>query len=141
MSLVQLIYVSSVTSELSDAELDRILESSVRHNAEQEITGLLLYAEGNFMQVLEGSEAAIDETYGRICADARHKNLVLLSREVIENRQFSRWHMGYRRLDGVSVPPSSAYLDLARLRPDGHTVEAQAGDALALLRHFYELNR
>lgn len=47
--LVQLIYVSNATHLLSQAELLSILESSVRHNRQQDITGMLLYANGAFM--------------------------------------------------------------------------------------------
>lgn len=72
MGLLQLIYISAATGALSDQELDSILASSVRHNAENGVTGLLIYAEGNFMQVLEGDPRALDETYTRIARDSRH---------------------------------------------------------------------
>ncbi|HRH73370.1 MAG TPA: BLUF domain-containing protein, partial [Zoogloea sp.] len=98
MPLVQLIYVSSACRDLSEDELCDILESSVRHNTQQGITGVLLYKNGSFMQVIEGEEAAIDETYSRICDDDRHKDIFLLSKEAISKRDFPRWAMGFRRL-------------------------------------------
>lgn len=63
MALVRLIYVSSAVEELPDQVLDDILKSAVQHNKPQNITGMLLYCGGNFMQVLEGEEAAVKETY------------------------------------------------------------------------------
>jgi hypothetical protein len=53
MALSELIYVSTVVGE-SEHELGAILESSVRHNQLNGITGMLLYYRGGFMQVLEG---------------------------------------------------------------------------------------
>ncbi|MCK6375779.1 MAG: BLUF domain-containing protein, partial [Zoogloea sp.] len=64
--LVQLIYVSSAARLLDEQALRAILESSVRHNTPQAVTGMLLYANGAFMQVLEGDEAAVAETMSRI---------------------------------------------------------------------------
>ncbi|HNJ76842.1 MAG TPA: BLUF domain-containing protein [Azospira sp.] len=62
MSLIHLIYVSTAQGELDDVDLDRIMDSSVRRNTAARITGMLLYAGGNFMQVLEGEEADVDAT-------------------------------------------------------------------------------
>lgn len=59
MSMIQLIYVSTANHLLSELEIRQILDSSIRHNTPQEVTGLLLYSDGSFMQVLEGDEAAV----------------------------------------------------------------------------------
>lgn len=75
MALVQLIYVSSLVSLDMESELGKILESSVRHNLENGITGMLLYSGGNFIQVLEGDQDKVGETYERILADPRHISL------------------------------------------------------------------
>ncbi|HOY02278.1 MAG TPA: BLUF domain-containing protein [Zoogloea sp.] len=136
MPLVQLIYVSSACRELSDEELDHILESSIRHNTQQGITGVLLYTNGSFMQVIEGEEAAIEETYSRICDDDRHKDVFLLSKEVIAKRDFPRWAMGFRRLSRGEFESHPAY---APLLPDGFDAErigAQPGVATEMLRQF-----
>ena len=53
MALTELIYVSNLVGE-SEHELGAILESSVRHNQLNGITGMLLYYRGGLMQVLEG---------------------------------------------------------------------------------------
>ena len=38
------------------------------------ITGLLLFIDGGFLQMLEGEERAVRELYTRIAADRRHLN-------------------------------------------------------------------
>jgi hypothetical protein len=96
MALIHLIYVSTASIDYDDDELDRMLESSVRHNTSQHVTGMLLYARGNFIQVLEGEDTAVDETYDRIAKDPRHKGLIVIEREPIKKRDFDQWNMGFR---------------------------------------------
>ncbi|MCK6392788.1 BLUF domain-containing protein [Zoogloea sp.] len=136
MPLVQLIYVSSACKELSDDELDRILESSIRHNAQQGITGVLLYLNGNFMQVIEGEEAAIDETYSRIRDDERHKGLFVLARDVIPERDFPGWSMGFRRLTKRDVEHHPAFAPFLLGGFDAATIGARPGAVTEMLRQF-----
>jgi len=140
MALVQLIYLSTAAVEFSDEELDRILESSVRHNATQGLTGMLLYVGGCFMQVLEGEEAALDETYRRICKDPRHFNITTVSREPIETREFATWAMGFRRVnstDAFDLPGFEPIPSLGRIRS---LAESQDGLAKAALLQFAQKN-
>lgn len=122
MDLTQLIYVSSASVELSDAQLDDILASAVRHNKDNEITGLLLYAHGSFMQVLEGDRARVEETYTRILHDLRHRSSMVLHKEPIDAREFPDWSMAIRHLgprDAEAHPGYAPYFehgfDIARI--------------------------
>ncbi|WP_374499424.1 BLUF domain-containing protein [Zoogloea sp.] len=136
MPLVQLIYVSSACRDLSENELYDILESSIRHNTQQGITGVLLYTNGSFMQVIEGEEAAIEETYSRICDDDRHKGIFLLSKEAIAKRDFPRWAMGFRRLGRGELDPHPAYAPFLPNGFDAERIGAQPGAATEMLRQF-----
>jgi hypothetical protein len=136
MSLVQLIYVSSATKELSDDVLDQILESSVTHNGPQDVTGLLLYCGGNFMQVLEGEESEVSKTYDRISKDHRHHNLFILSKEKIEKKDFSAWSMGFRRVTTADTVTHPAYAPLFVNGFDAAKIGAVDGLALAVLKEF-----
>lgn len=140
MSLIQLMYVSSATHQFSDHELDRILESCARHNAATGITGMLLYSEGNFMQVLEGSESAVAETYERICQDSRHTNFFLLSKDETPRREFSAWNMGFRRLTRRDAQNSPTYAPLFEHGFDPQQLGAQSSLAAEMLREFCHLN-
>lgn len=97
MKLVQLIYLSELVGR-DETSLGPILSASVRRNTAADITGMLLYSQGTFLQVLEGEEAAVEATYQRIVQDRRHHNAVLLSSEPIAQRQFADWRMGFRHL-------------------------------------------
>ena len=63
--MIQLIYLSDLAGR-DESVLADILASAVRHNTASGITGMLLYAGGNFLQVIEGEEDAVHETYKRI---------------------------------------------------------------------------
>ncbi|MEM5516826.1 BLUF domain-containing protein [Henriciella sp. AS95] len=84
--MYRLVYVSTARDAVSSQNLQDILESAIRNNSDAEVTGTLLYNGPNFLQVLEGPEAAVREIYDRICSDARHSHVVT----VLEERQTRR---------------------------------------------------
>lgn len=95
--LVQVIYVSSTAGELHADELQSLLLHSRRNNARDGITGMLLYAEGSILQVLEGPADAVDRTYEKIERDDRHRGLIRLVRREISEREFGDWSMALAR--------------------------------------------
>lgn len=136
MALIHLIYVSTAREEFDTAELDRILESAARHNALQNVSGMLLYAGGNFMQVLEGEESAVDETYARVDKDPRHSDVYLLVREPISQRDFAQWRMGFRRLGATDAASNSAFAPLFVRGFVSTSLRAKPGLALDMLKSF-----
>lgn len=116
MPLTQLIYASNAAREFCDDELAAILDSSIRHNRQNGITGLLLYARGTFLQALEGKQVAVEETYERIKKDNRHTELAVVEWAPILRRSFSDWSMGFRRCD---TPEAAAMLGRSRILETG----------------------
>lgn len=112
MPLTQLIYTSTVNEEVTEEALAEILQASLHHNGRHGITGMLLYCRGSFLQVLEGKEAAVAETFGRIARDGRHRNLVVIEGAPILRRSFGDWTMGYRRWGGRGDAPPPGYSGL-----------------------------
>lgn len=135
-SLVQLIYVSMAQHEFDDDVLDAILASSVRHNTHQQITGMLIYAEGNFLQVLEGPPVAVDDTMARIAADPRHCDLMVLGRLQVVQRDFEQWSMGFRRLTRRELMTHPAYASLVAGRIDFSMLGVRPGLAMDMLKEF-----
>jgi hypothetical protein len=136
MALNQLIYVSSATRKLDESDLAKILESAVRNNSVNDVTGMLLYASGNFLQVLEGAEAAVNETFSRISEDGRHQDIIEISREPVPSRDFVGWAMGFR---GISANDAKALPGYAPFFENGFkaaTIGARPGLALDLLKTF-----
>jgi hypothetical protein len=99
MSLFCLVYAS--TSILSDKpdlareQIEQILLISRRNNEAAEITGVLLFSDTNFSQVLEGPRIEVERLYETLNHDPRHKDLILLLSEPLPARQFSDWSMAY----------------------------------------------
>jgi len=107
--MLSLIYVSSSIKLLNDAELLDILKVSRENNGSKDITGLLLYKSGNFMQALEGPDEVVNALYEKIKADPRHKDVSVISREQIAARQFSKWEMAFTNLDNPEIKNESGY--------------------------------
>lgn len=107
--MLSLIYVSTSVKLLNDEELLDILKVSRENNSSREVTGLLLYKGGNFMQVLEGPDEVVEALYEMIKTDPRHKDVFVLSREQISNRQFPAWEMAFQNLDNPEVKNEPGY--------------------------------
>ena len=111
---IQLIYTSTALSDLSDEELFVILESSVRNNQQRNITGLLLYCKGTFLQMLEGAARDVDEIFEHIKKDSRHRNIEALLRTSTRTREFGNWHMGFRAMrksDAAALPNYAPFFE------------------------------
>ncbi|MEM9483137.1 MAG: EAL domain-containing protein [Cyanobacteria bacterium P01_F01_bin.116] len=96
--LIHLIYSSAATFPMQDADLIQLLEKSRENNSQTEITGMLLYENGSFFQILEGEPGAVDKLYERISQDDRHTKSVVIIREPIAKRAFGKWTMGFAKL-------------------------------------------
>ena len=111
--LHHLVYVSSATSLFRLPDLVGLLEQARELNARAGISGLLLYRDGAFLQVLEGAREAVHATYARIRADARHDRVVTLLDEPLAGREFADWRMGFVSLEDPAVlaqPDVSGFL-------------------------------
>ena len=93
--LVRLMYFSAATERVDLETVAEILEVAHQRNAAQEVTGMLCADRRWFLQCLEGGRNEVTETYQRIVNDARHRHLVVLCYEEIDERLFGSWHMGF----------------------------------------------
>ncbi len=92
----QLVYLSSASELYSRQALLDILQISRYNNSRANITGLLLYHEGNIIQFLEGEQEAVENLYNKIAKDHRHKGVLPLLRRMVRKRDFGAWSMGFR---------------------------------------------
>ena len=102
-AMYQLIYVSSARQLLSKEELLSILKRSRENNARLGITGLLLYREGNILQLLEGEKTLVDRIFSNVSRDDRHFNVITLFRGEVAEREFPDWSMGFHDLMSEEV--------------------------------------
>lgn len=109
-----LIYVSIANEAFREEELLDILRVSRDKNLRNGITGMLLYKNRKFMQLLEGPEKAVCETYARIVRDPRHRDVTVLLQGETPERDYVDWSMGFQNLEDESVrdtPGYSPFLD------------------------------
>lgn len=121
MQLNQLVYASAAANPFSQAELRGLLSKARARNSTVGITGLLLYHNQSFFQILEGEEEDTDSIFARIGRDPRHNRILLLSKKNIEERNFGDWSMGFVDLEQSSnqltgfvklMDAQSSFLDL-----------------------------
>jgi hypothetical protein len=136
MPLFSLIYVSSAAPDLKLVDLEGILEASVRNNKPRDITGMLLYVGGGFLQSLEGEEAAVIEMYRKIETDPRHQGIVVIERTPIESRSFPTWSMGFKYLGVEDSSKREVFRNLINSGFSPATRDVKPGAALAMLREF-----
>ena len=106
----RLIYFSKSSSVCLPGDIPDILSVSRDRNSGSHVTGILLFMDSVFMQVLEGEEAAVYETMNRIKTDPRHDEIYIFSDEEIGERVFGEWTMGFLNAE------ASALLEAAGLR-------------------------
>jgi len=111
--LFHLIYVSTEAWPMSEDDLVSLLQQARARNERLRLTGMLLYKNGFFMQVLEGEEANVLEVFADIQTDIRHKKVFKIVSEYIQHRDFPDWTMGFANidtLDPASVPAYTPFL-------------------------------
>jgi len=112
--LKQLIYASHAVRPLADEDLLGILQGARERNARHQITGMLVYRDAVFLQVLEGEDGELDRIWAVIQADPRHENIVVIRDAEVSARDFPDWSMGFSNLshrDLSSVPGYSKLLE------------------------------
>lgn len=97
-TLHSIVYISSATHKMTDADLNALLEASRKRNAENSLTGALLYSDGNFMQMLEGPQPSIESAMRRIHASKLHHGIIVLIDEPVSVREFASWHMAFKHV-------------------------------------------
>lgn len=115
--LVRLLYVSRSAQPVSDAFIESILDQSRRHNPGLGITGVLCQSGEFFLQVLEGGRASVNQLYGEIVRDERHRDVMVLHYEEVRERRFASWTMGQVDLARVNPTTLLKYSEKPALDP------------------------
>jgi hypothetical protein len=95
----RIIYASQATFDLSPEELVSLLEKARAKNEAAGLSGMLLYSNQSFLQVLEGDDDALARAYARIEVDDRHTNLRLLMEDEVHTPLFPDWTMGFEHVE------------------------------------------
>ncbi len=115
--LVRLMYASRANETVRQDTLHAILKKSTSNNPAVGITGVLCFSGEIFLQVLEGGRLQVSALYNRIAQDPRHRDVVLLSYEEIEERSFAGWAMGQVNMNRLNPGLLLKYSESAVLDP------------------------
>ncbi len=114
--LVRLLYASRAVDTSAEA-IETILAKSRQYNPTCGITGILCYGGGIYLQAIEGGRVPVSNLYGHIQKDPRHKDVVLLHYEEIEERRFGGWTMGQVNVSKINQSILLKYAEKAELDP------------------------
>jgi hypothetical protein len=134
--LVHCIYTSAAVHDFNEDDVLNIAMSCRNNNQALDITGMLLFSEGSFFQVLEGPSHAVQKLFEKIQQDKRHDRVAKLILEPIEQRDFSHWSMGYAgvsRDELKAIPGLNDFFSTRRCY-----LEMDEGRAKTLLNAFRE---
>jgi hypothetical protein len=90
-----IIYLSWATVPFTDQQLQTLLVLARRRNTELAVTGILLYGNERFVQVLEGEVDILQELYAHIKRDTRHGNIITFANKPVAQRAFAEWTMAF----------------------------------------------
>lgn len=88
-------YISDSCQHESLDALKTLYSKARKNNIKNNITGILIYDNRNFLQVLEGNQESVVETFKRISLDSRHKNIFEIINTNIEQRIFEDYNFGF----------------------------------------------
>ena len=112
--LKQVLYISRPSRDFNEEDMLNMLSCFRENNVECEITGLLIQGKHKFLQYLEGPAEEIDDLMGKITADERHNDVLVLSEGDLKTRLFSEWLMAFsppKKLGRKQLPGYSQLLN------------------------------
>lgn len=101
--LIHLVYTSKATHPMQYQDFLDLLIQAREKNHRLDITGMLLYQKGYFLQILEGHKNVVEELFRRIVLDPRHTNVTLLVKHPIDRREYTNWDMKFTNIDKVDL--------------------------------------
>ena len=138
--IYRLAYVSTACDCLKLDDINNILDSSKVNNQAENITGILIYCNKHFFQILEGDENDVKELYEKIAIDCRHDNVIKIQEGEVEKRNFGNWSMAFK-----SYNKELKYLDNFNNEQFYSYIYSQLQDqsedvSLKILADFFDLN-
>jgi hypothetical protein len=138
--IYHLSYVSTGCDCLKYEDIKSILESSNKNNKEIEITGILVYCNKHFFQIIEGEKQDVLELYEKIAIDRRHDNIIKIQEAERDIRLFNNWSMAFKSynkelssLDNFNLEQFYSYIN--------DQIKISQNDvSLKVLADFFDLN-
>ena len=121
---------------MSQDDLEEILRTSRKNNARLGITGMLLYGNKTFVQILEGEEKAVSELVEKIKRDSRHADFHVLKKKTIDRREYADWSMDFKRVSGEDFQSVKGLENLVEMDFNTTFLGNHASIVESLMEHF-----
>ena len=132
-----IIYSSSAKGKPGENEFRNLLNQCHRNNPELDITGLLLYNNGQYLQIIEGRKENVQALYQVISQDTRHEQVHILAEGSQIGRNFPDWAMGFKAIAGNQNLALPDFINLNENELFFNANAADAHPALPHLKNFY----
>ena len=123
---------------MSDDNLKGLLTKSRLNNERKNVTGMLLYLDPFFIQILEGEEAIVNESFNIIKQDSRHQKVTLIYKKPIEERSFPNWTMGFNKISDENVEAVEGFSDFLQ-RPTADFFSDSPSETEKMLKKFLDM--
>jgi hypothetical protein len=131
-----IIYLSRASRPMSDDELANLLRQAREANAQKNITGALVYGDGQFMQIIEGDEATLAMLYAKLLQDERHGQVFKFADKPIAQRSFADWSMAYRPVSVEQFTQLAGYVTPEELSLQAPSLSATDEMLLQMMKSF-----
>ena len=133
-----ILYTSQATLQLSEADFIQLLTQCNQNNTRLGITGLLLYHNDKFLQIIEGEKESVQALYNTIHFDHRHQDVTIVEAGDQTGRNFPDWAMGFKGTHNGSRINIPAYINLSENQLLFNHEGQISHPALPHLEKFYE---
>lgn len=118
--MLRVTYLSRESQPLTAKALAELLEQCKLNNPGLAVTGMLIYANGTFLQTLEGESGPVEKLLQKIERDSRHQDFQVIKREVTSSRLYENWSMGFERLTEAALQevPALRAFQLENFNPE-----------------------
>ena len=134
--MYRIVYVSAATHSFSKTDLLELLAKAREKNQRLGITGMLLYKDGDFIQLLEGDQQAVKGLLNTISADPRHTGTIVMIEEEVDGRLFGDWSMGFRDYSDPEVQKTPGFSKFMNKPLSAETFDDDPSGCLELLALF-----
>lgn len=139
--MYHLVYTSHATQPMYQDDLIALLKECRTFNERMKITGMLLYLNGKFIQVLEGKKGAVLDLFARINLDPRHRRVMKIMEGTSASRMFKDWTMGFKNLSESEFTDHTGFKDIdVFFHEHEHEMEQKGNLLITFLTLFYRKN-
>lgn len=97
----------------SEEDIAELLQVAKKNNQNLGITGILLFIEGSFLQVLEGEKEDVLKLFKTIREDDRHYDIITIFQGEKNERNFEKWSMGFKDIPLVECKQQTGFEDIS----------------------------